>query len=321
MEKTTLYIVIPCFNEAEVLPLTAPRVSEVMQSLSARISERSRVLFVDDGSFDSTWNKIEELCRRDKLFCGVKLSRNEGHQNALMAGYDFARGHCDCVISVDADLQDDLGIIPEFLDKYDEGCEVVYGVRKSRKSDSAFKKGTAAAFYSSMASLGANALKNHADYRLLGKAALDALAEFPEVNLFIRGMIPLIGFKSDIVYYDRCERAAGKTKYPLRKMISFALDGITSFSVKPIRIVMGLGILTVLLSILAAVYVFISYFNGNTSAGWASIMISVWFIGGVLLVSIGIIGEYTGKIYSEVKRRPRYIPEKTINFEDFTKET
>lgn len=321
MKKTTLYMIIPCFNEAEVLPLTANKAAETIKSLSLRLSEKSRVLFVDDGSRDATWNKIEELCRADKLFCGVKLSRNEGHQNALMAGYEFARGRCDCAISIDADLQDDLSVIPDFLDKYEKGCEVVYGVRKSRRSDSAFKRGTAAAFYGSMTSLGAETLKNHADYRLLGSAALEALSEFTEVNLFLRGIVPLVGFKSDVVYYDRKERAAGKTKYPLKKMISFALDGITSFSVKPIRIVMGLGILTVLLSILAAVYVFVSYFNGNTSAGWASIMISVWFIGGVLLVSIGLIGEYTGKIYSEVKRRPRYITEKTINFEDFTKET
>lgn len=310
---TTLYIVIPCYNEEEVLPLTANRIKEVMENLSDRISKDSRVLFIDDGSKDKTWEIIENLSQENPLFSGVKLSKNVGHQKALLCGYETAREFCDCAISIDADLQDDLSVISEFLDKFDEGNQVVYGVRKSRDKDTAFKRTTASGFYSLMSALGAETIKNHADYRLLSKQALDALSSFKEVNLFLRGIVPLVGFKSDIVYYDRGSRVAGKSKYPLRKMLSFAAEGLVSFSVKPIRLILGAGILVSLLSIIAAIYVFVSYFMGNTTAGWASIMISIWFLGGVQLVSIGIIGEFIGRIYGEVKGRPRYIVEKTVN--------
>lgn len=317
--ETTLYIVIPCYNEEEVLPLTTDRIKEVMAGLKGRISEKSRVLFIDDGSKDRTWEIIENLSKEDKLFCGVKLSRNMGHQKALLCGYETAKNYCDCAISVDADLQDDLSVIPQFLDKYDEGCEVVYGVRSSREKDTAFKKATASAFYSSMSALGAKTIKNHADYRLLSKKALEALSSFREVNLFLRGLVPLVGFKSDVVYYARHSRCAGDSKYPFRKMLSFAAEGLVSFSVKPIRIILGTGLLVLFLSLIAAIYVFVSYFTGHSQAGWASIMISIWFLGGVQLVSIGIIGEFIGRIYGEVKGRPRYIIESSTNLENFTK--
>lgn len=317
--KTKLYIVIPCYNEEEVLPLTAARLLEIMKKLSGRISPESRVLFVDDGSKDTTWEIIEHLAQDNPLFSGVRLSRNQGHQKALLCGYETAKNFCDCAISVDADLQDDLSVIPQFLDKFDEGCEVVYGVRKTRKSDSAFKRGSADAFYDVMSSLGAQTIKNHADYRLLGRRALEALSSFKEVNLFLRGLIPLVGFKSDVVYYDRGERAAGKSKYPLRKMLSFAAEGLVSFSVKPIRIILAIGLFVLFLSLLAAGYVLVSYFCGHTAAGWSSLMISIWFLGGAQLVSIGIIGEFIGRIYGEVKSRPRYIIEKSINLDNFTK--
>ncbi len=317
--KTTLYIVIPCYNEEEVLPLTAQRIKEVMTSLSPRISENSRVLFIDDGSKDKTWEIIENLSQENPLFSGVKLSKNMGHQKALLCGYETAKEYCDCAISIDADLQDDLSVIPQFLSKFEEGCQVVYGVRKSRQKDTWFKKTTASCFYSVMSAFGAETIKNHADYRLLGKQALNALASFKEVNLFLRGLVPLVGFKSDVVYYDRGSRAAGVSKYPLGKMLSFAAEGLVSFSIKPIRIILGIGLLVVFLSIIAAIYVLISYFLGDTMAGWASIMISIWFLGGVQLVSIGIIGEFIGRIYREVKARPRYIVEKSVNLDDFTK--
>lgn len=315
----TLYIVIPCFNEEEVLPVTAERIKEVLSKMGGRITEESRVLFIDDGSKDRTWEIIEKLSDADKLFSGVKLSRNVGHQKALLCGYETAKAFCDCAISIDADLQDDIEVIPKFLDKFEEGCDVVYGVRKDRQSDTVFKRTTASAFYSAMSALGAETVKNHADYRLLSKKALDALSSFREVNLFLRGLVPLVGFKSDVVYYDRGSRLAGESKYPLKKMLSFAADGLFSFSVKPIRFILLGGIIALLLSLIAAVYVLISYFSGHTAAGWASVMISIWFLGGVQLVSIGIIGEFTGRIYGEVKARPRYIAEKYVNLEKFTK--
>ena len=317
--KTTLYIIIPCYNEEEVLLMTAEKIKGVLSAMQSRLSEESRVLFVDDGSRDKTWEIIENLSQKDTLFSGIKLSRNMGHQKALLSGYETAKNYCDCAISIDADLQDDIEVIPQFLDKFEEGCDVVYGVRKTRNSDTVFKKTTATAFYGTMSALGAETVKNHADYRLLSRRALDALSSFKEVNLFLRGIIPLVGFKSDVVYYDRHKRAAGTSKYPLKKMISFAAEGLVSFSIKPIRLILGIGLLVVLLSIMAAVYVLISYFTGHTTAGWSSLMISIWFLGGVQLVSIGIIGEYIGRIYREVKARPRYIIEKSVNLENFTK--
>ncbi len=316
---TTLYIVIPCYNEEEVLPITAEKIKAVLLSMGNRISAKSRVLFVDDGSRDQTWKIIQALSKKDPLFSGIKLSRNMGHQKALLSGYETAKLYCDCAISVDADLQDDIEVIPQFVDKFKEGCEVVYGVRKDRSTDTLFKKSTASAFYGIMSAFGAETVKHHADYRLLGKRALEALSSFKEVNLFLRGIVPLVGFKSDIVYYDRKERVAGESKYPLRKMISFAAEGLVSFSIKPIRLILGLGLAVVFLSILAAIYVLVSYFTGHTTAGWSSLMISLWFLGGVQLVSIGIIGEYIGRIYREVKDRPRYIVEKSVNLDDFTK--
>lgn len=311
---SVVYFVVPCYNEEQVLPETVKRLTEKINELVAGglASEKSRVLFVDDGSKDRTWELIEKYSIESKYIGGVKLSRNRGHQNALLAGLMTAKGKCDCVISLDADLQDDIGVLDQFVKKYQEGCEVVYGVRSSRETDTAFKRGTAQGYYKFMAMLGVDIVYNHADYRLMGSRALDALAGYREVNLFLRGIVPLIGFRSDYVYYERSERFAGESKYPLKKMLKFAVDGITSFSVKPLKIISNLGIIICLLSVIFFIYSLISFFTGSSVAGWASIMCSIWFLGGLQMLCIGIVGTYVGKIYSESKHRPRFIIDKTI---------
>lgn len=278
-----------------------------------KISDKSRVLFVDDGSKDRTWDIIEELHEGDDLFSGLKLSRNKGHQNALLAGLMTAKDLADISISMDADLQDDINVVDKFVDKYHEGCDIVYGVRSSRKKDTVFKRGTAGMFYKLMRLLGVDIIDNHADYRLISKRALEALSQFKEVNLFLRGIVKQIGFKSDIVYYERSERFAGESKYPLKKMLAFAFDGITSFSVKPIRLVTVVGFLVFLVSVAMIIYAIVQNCLGNTEAGWSSLMCSIWFLSGLQIMALGIVGEYIGKIYIEVKARPKYIIDKFIN--------
>ena len=313
-----LYIVVPCFNEEEVLPETAKRLKKKLEDLitAEKIDKKSKILFINDGSTDSTWEIINSLNKDSKLFSGVNLSRNRGHQNALLAGLDFSKERADVTISMDADLQDDINAIDKMLEKYYDGCDIVYGVRSDRKKDSFFKRVTAEAFYRFMNFLGAKTVFNHADYRLMSKRALEALFEFHEVNLFLRGIVPLIGFKSDIVYYERGKRFAGKSKYPFRKMLSFALDGITSFSSKPIRYITLAGFLIFLISIAMIIYFIYQWANGNTVSGWPSVICSVWAIGGLLMLSVGIIGEYIGKIYLETKQRPNYIIESVVEDED-----
>ncbi|MBR2973477.1 MAG: glycosyltransferase family 2 protein [Clostridia bacterium] len=309
-----LYLVVPCYNEEEVLPETARRLAAKFDNLIAggKISPESKVVFVDDGSKDRTWEIIEGLNESSPLFQGIKLSRNKGHQNALLAGLMAVKDECDMTISMDADLQDDIDAIDRMLEKYYDGCDVVYGVRSERKTDSAFKRTTAHGFYKIMKLLGADIIYNHADYRLMSKRALDALSEFKEVNLFLRGIVPLVGFKSDTVEYKRTERFAGQSKYPLKKMISFALNGITSFSIKPIRMITALGILIFSVSILMLVYFLIRHFSGNTVQGWTTLAASVWAIGGLQLLAIGVVGEYIGKMYMETKARPKYVIEKYL---------
>ncbi len=308
----TLYLVVPCYNEQEVLRITCSRLTQKLEALisAGRVDENSRMLFVDDGSKDATWSIITELHQENKLVDGLKLSRNRGHQNALLAGLMTAKDLCDVCISLDADLQDDVDAIDRFLDEYQKnGCGVVYGVRSSRKTDTFFKRNSALAFYKLMKFLGVDIVYNHADYRLMSKAALIALSQFEEVNLFLRGMVPLVGFKSGVVEYERHERAAGESKYPLKKMLSFAFDGITSFSVKPIRMVLALGAIIFAASIIMLIYFLIVKLLGHAVTGWTSTMCSIWMIGGIQLLCLGVIGEYIGKIYKEVKHRPRYIIE------------
>ncbi len=312
--KTNLWLVIPCYNEEEILAHSIHEIHSLMDRLMQQgaISETSRVVLVDDGSKDSTWSIVHDMCLSNSLFHGVKLSRNQGHQNALLAGMMYACGKCDCVISLDADLQDDINAIPAFLEKFTQGYQIVYGVRRSRETDTGFKRNTASIFYKLMKFLGTETVDNHADYRLLGNKALQALKDYKEVNLFLRGIVPLIGFESAMVYYDRKERIAGETKYPLKKMISFALDGITSFSVKPLRVISLLGILCSGLSILGLLYALISYFSNVAVPGWTAIVCSIWLLGGIQLLCLGVVGEYIGKIFSEVKQRPRYIVESIV---------
>jgi len=305
-----IYFVIPCYNEEEMLPFTIQKMGEKLQSLIEKelISDKSKVVFVDDGSRDRTWDLIKAAAE-DKRFLGVKLSRNCGHQNALMAGMSYAVKFADCIITLDADLQDDINVIDEFIQKYKEGYEIVYGVRSSRKTDTFFKRFTAEGFYKLMKAFGVEIVFNHADYRLMSKRAVQYLLQFEERNLFLRGMIPLIGLKSTVVYYERLERVAGKTKYPLKKMLSFAFEGITSFSVKPIKYITTAGFLMFLLSFLILIYAIVQKLRGQAVTGWTSLTISIWFIGGLQLVALGLIGEYIGKIYKEVKRRPLYFIE------------
>ena len=314
-KKNILYIVIPCYNEEAVIRETAKRVAMKMQQLYDRelISEKSKVLFVDDGSKDMTWPMIEALHAENPIYTGVKLSRNKGHQNALVAGLSVAVKSADMIISMDADLQDDINAIDGFIEKYYEGCEVVYGVRSARKNDTFFKKFTAQAFYKIMLAMGVDIVYNHADYRLMSKRAVEELLNFKEVNLFLRGIVPLVGFKTDTVYYERAERFAGESKYPLKKMLAFAMDGITSFSIKPIRLITTLGFAIFLVSICMLIYSLIRHFTGHTSIGWSSMFVSIWAIGGLQILSIGVIGEYIGKIYMETKERPKFIIEKTLD--------
>ena len=308
-----LYLVVPCYNEAEVLPDTASALSTRLNAMVAdgTVSAESRILFVDDGSEDRTWEIVDSLSRENGFILGVKLSRNQGHQNALYAGMMYAMDKCDFIISIDADLQDDVEVLPQFVEKYNEGCNVVYGVRNSRKKDTAFKRLTAQGFYKFMNSMGAETVYNHADYRLMSRVALEALSQYKEVNLFLRGIVPLIGLKTDTVFYERKERAAGETKYPLKKMINFALDGITSFTVKPLRLISSFGLICSMLSSCGLIYALFSHFWGNTVPGWTAITCSIWLLGGIQLLGIGVLGEYIGKIFSEVKQRPRYFIEKS----------
>ena len=305
----TLYIVVPCYNEEEVLPETARRLGDKLRGLMAagKISPKSRVLFVNDGSRDGTWGVISRLHAADPLFSGVDLSRNRGHQNALLAGLMTARDRCDMAVSMDADLQDDVDAVDAMVEKYSEGCDIVYGVRSSRNKDTFFKRVTAEGFYRVMNFLGAETVFNHADYRLMSRRALDGLAEFREVNLFLRGIVPMIGYTVGTVEYERGERFAGESKYPLKKMLSFAMEGITSLSTKPIRYITLLGFLIFLVSLLMLVYSIVRWAHGDTIVGWASLICSVWAIGGLILLSLGVIGEYIGKIYLETKARPRFL--------------
>lgn len=305
-----LYIVVPCYNEEAVLPETSKQLKAKLAALEAAgsISADSRVLFVNDGSKDRTWEIIAQLHAQDpQTFSGVQLSRNRGHQNALLAGLTEAAKHADVIVSMDADLQDDIDAVDAMLAKYREGCEVVYGVRSARKTDTAFKRVTAEGFYHFMQAMGVDIVYNHADYRLMSRRAVEALGQFSEVNLFLRGIVPLVGFKSDKVMYERGERFAGESKYPLKKMIAFAMDGITSFSVKPIRLILAVGALVFLVSIAMLLYSVIRKALGHTVAGWTFLACSIWGLGGIQLLSLGVIGEYIGKIYNETKRRPRFI--------------
>ena len=308
-KESILYIVVPCYNEEEVLEETTRRLDKKLTTLikSKKISHKSKVMYVNDGSKDNTWNLIKKIHDENKLFTGITLSRNRGHQNALLGGLMTAKKYADVVISMDADLQDDINAIDEMLDKYYDGNDIVYGVRSSRKKDSFFKKATAEGFYKFMKFLGVDCVYNHADYRLTSKRVLDEFENYKEVNLFLRGMFPLVGFKSDIVYYERGERFAGESKYPLKKMLNFAWDGITSFSVKPLRLICNIGFIILFVSIVIMIYSLVRKLTGNTIAGWTFLSISIWFIGGLQMISIGIIGEYIGKMYNETKQRPRFI--------------
>ncbi len=307
--KPILYIVIPCYNEQEVLPITAPLFLEQLKKLqkSGKISYKSRILFVDDGSRDNTWNIISKLSNETEEFKGIALSRNRGHQNALLAGLMEAKEKCDITISIDCDGQDDITAMERMVEEYLGGAEIVYGVRDSRKTDGFFKRATAQGFYKFMRTLGAEVVYNHADYRLISSKALKELSKFGEVNIFLRGMVPLVGFKSTCVYYERKERLAGRGHYPLKKMFSLALNGITSLSVKPIRLITFLGFIVALISGIGIIWSVIVALLGHTVAGWASTVSIVCFLGGIQLLSLGVIGEYIGKVYLEVKNRPRYI--------------
>ena len=304
-----LYIVVPCYNEEEVLPETSRRLREKLEAMMAAgtVSRDSRILFVNDGSKDRTWEVIEELHQTCPLFSGVDLTRNRGHQNALLAGLMTAKERCDMAISMDADLQDDVDAVDRMVEQYYAGCDIVYGVRSSRKKDTFFKRFTAEGFYRLMNAMGAETVFNHADYRLMSRRALEGLSQFREVNLVLRGIVPMIGYRTGTVEYERGERFAGESKYPLKKMLSFAMEGITSLSVKPIRMITGLGFLVFAISIIMLIYSIVRWAMGETILGWASLICSVWAIGGLILLSLGVIGEYIGKIYLETKERPRFL--------------
>ncbi len=306
--QPTLAIIVPCYNEQEVLPETIKRLGEALQHMheNGQISPQSYLLFVDDGSKDNTWPIISAACDQQPFVSGLKLAGNVGHQNALMAGLMTAKQDSDCLVTIDADLQDDIEAIAKMVEKYQQGCDIVYGVRNDRKNDSFFKKHSAQTFYKLMSALGAKSVYNHADFRLMSRRAVEGLAEYGERNLFLRGVVPLLGFQTDCVYYERAKRFAGESKYPLKKMLSFAFDGITSFSIKPITLITWLGGIIILLSIAAFCYTLISYFTGHSVEGWSSLILSIWFLGGVQLLSVGIVGQYVGKIYIETKHRPRY---------------
>ena len=311
-----LYMVIPCYNEEAVLHETASRMKAKYTVLTERgmISPESRIVFVNDGSKDSTWQIIEELHRSEPgFFSGINLSRNSGHQNAVLAGLMTVKDICDMAITMDADLQDDINAIDAMVEKYNEGCQVVYGIRSARKTDTFFKRFTAESFYRFMKSMGADIVYNHADFRLMSRRVLQELDGFREVNLFLRGIVPLIGFKSANVYYERSERFAGESKYPLKKMLAFAVNGITSFSTKPLKLITAIGFIMSLISAAAIVWAFVVKILGHSELGWSSTMCSIWLIGGIQILALGIIGEYIGKIYAEVKQRPRYIVADFIN--------
>ena len=312
---TKLYLAIPCYNEEEVLRDSAEKLLNKYSTMMAegKISADSRIVFIDDGSKDRTWEIISELHTENPIFQGIKLSRNRGHQNALLCGLMTLKDKADAVISIDADLQDDINTFDEMVAKYEDGCDVVYGVRSKRETDTFFKRFTAEGFYKILNHMGAKVIFNHADFRLMSKRALNAFSLYKETNIFLRGMVPMIGFKSDIVTYERSERLAGESKYPLKKMLSFAFDGITSFSISPIRMISAFGAIVCVFAFVMAIYALGQKIIGHTGAGWASLMVSIWFIGGVQLLSVGLIGEYIGKLYKEVKRRPRYIIEAYVN--------
>lgn len=309
MENPVLYIVIPCYNEQEVLPITAPMFLNKLHELAGKklVSENSRIMFVNDGSSDGTWDIIRALAASDEHYIGISQSRNRGHQNAVLAGLMEAKDHCDISISIDCDGQDDINAMDNMVRAYLDGCDIVYGVRNDRETDSFFKRTTAQGFYKFLSAMGAEIVYNHADYRLISARALHELAKFKEVNLFLRGMVPLVGFKSTSVEYKRAERIAGKSKYPLRKMLALAGDGITSLSIKPLRLIMSFGVIVALLSFVGVIWAIVSALAGRAVAGWASMTCIICFVSGVQLICMGIIGEYIGKIYMETKQRPRYI--------------
>lgn len=303
-----LGIVVPCYNEEEVLKISSEALRAVLDDLveKKKIAKDSFVLFVNDGSKDKTWELIQEEHKKYEQIKGVNLAKNVGHQYALTAGLMTAKDMCDVTVSIDADLQDDTSVIEDMIDKYHDGCDIVYGVRNSRKKDTFFKRTTAQGYYKLMDTMGVKTVYNHADFRLMSKRSLEAFSEYKETNLYLRGMVPLLGYKTDCAYYERKERVAGESKYPLKKMLALAFEGISSFSTKPIDMITVLGFGIIFLSVIAAVYAFVSYFMGNVEAGWTSLILSIWFLGGVQLLSIGLIGKYIGKIYTEVKHRPRY---------------
>ena len=313
-----LMIVVPCYNEEEILPETISQLTGVIKGLIAKdkIDPKSGALFVNDGSRDHTWKIIAEAHSGNKFVYGLNLAGNVGHQNALLAGLNMLKESCDMAISIDADLQDDVGVIEQMVDKYIEGADVVYGVRSDRTEDSFFKRFTAQSFYRVMSGLGVKTVYNHADFRLMSSRALKALSLYKEQNLFLRGIVPTIGYKSDCVYYSRKKRMAGESKYPLKKMVSFAWDGITSFSIRPITMISMLGLFIVFCSVVSFIYILLSYFLGHAEPGWSSLMISIWFLGGVQLFSIGVVGQYVGKTYMESKERPRYIIEEFLSHEE-----
>ena len=314
MDNSVLAIVVPCFNEEEVLALTNERLTQLLDGMMRDhlVSPDSYILYVDDGSRDATWRIIADYTERNTHVRGLKLAGNVGHQNALMAGLDTARADADVTVSIDADLQDDINVIPEMIKKYDKGTDIVYGVRRKRETDTLFKRTTAQAFYKFMSGMGVKTVYNHADFRLMSRRAVDALCQYEERNLFLRGLVPLLGYQTDSVYYDRTARQAGESKYPLAKMLSFAIDGVTSFSVKPLRLIFDLGIIFLLISLAILVYVIVSLCQGRGVQGWASLMLSIWFVGGCVLICLSIIAAYIGRIYTEGKHRPRYNIEKYL---------
>lgn len=311
---TKLYLAIPCYNEEEVLRDSAGKLLNKYDNMMAegKITSDSKIVFIDDGSKDKTWSIIKELHNENPVFQGIKLSRNRGHQNALLCGLMTLKDKADAVISIDADLQDDINTFDEMVQKYEEGCDVVYGVRSKRETDTFFKRFTAEAFYKILNKMGAKVIFNHADFRLMSKRALEAFSLYKETNIFLRGMVPLIGYKSDVVKYERSERLAGESKYPLKKMLALAWEGITSLSIQPIRMITWLGAIVFAISIIMIIYSLVSFFVGAATTGWASTLCSIWAIGGLQLLAIGIIGEYIGKIYLETKQRPRFIVEEFL---------
>ena len=320
MKDTILYFVLPCYNEEAVLPETSKRLyAKYTQLVNAgTISPKSRILFVNDGSADRTWQIIRGLHESNPAFSGLSLSRNRGHQNALLAGLMYAKDRCDISISMDADLQDDINACDEMIAKYEAGCDIVYGVRSNRGTDTAFKRNTAQTFYKLMTRLGVEMVSDSADYRLMSRRALQGLSEFREVNLFLRGIVPMIGYPSGKVYYERAERFAGESKYPFKKMLNFSIEGITSLSVAPIRVITNIGIFVFLFSIIMLLWSIIQKIRGVTVQGWTSMLVSIWAIGGLILLSIGIVGEYVGKIYLEAKGRPRFLIDETLDTTDVT---